>query len=134
MQEDILMIFASTLLKKMMAAWVHEVLHYSSSQDVVQIWFPLGAKHPHAFWASKAAREAQIYGCLEGQGPIRSKQESCISVARKTRTIIMYSDAGREQPQDVDVCVSTSCVQESKFCFSQACPEFSTSWGLASEM
>ena len=49
MQEDILMIFASTLLKKMMAAWVHEVLHYSSSQDVVQIWFPLGAKHPHAF-------------------------------------------------------------------------------------
>ena len=43
------------------------------------------------------------------------------------RTIVMYSDAGREQPQDVDVCVSTSCVQESKFCFSQACPEFSTS-------
>ena len=35
----------------------------------------------------------------------------------------MYSDAGREQPQDVDVCVSTSCVQESKFCFSQACPK-----------
>ena len=49
MQEDILMIFASTLLKKMMAAWVHEVLHYSSSQDFVQIWLPLGAKHPHAF-------------------------------------------------------------------------------------